>query len=106
MMRWMAQRRKQSCRRPAGRRWAAGAALLALLSGAPMAAAAPAPDENEARDGRLEGFTSKDTTSNGQANVPVALEKSGTGMSYIMFGVLTVISIGVLFKDAKRSHLD
>lgn len=31
---------------------------------------------------------------------------SGTALTYMLFIVLALISLGVLFKDAKRSHLD
>jgi len=54
-----------------------------------------AQDEAEKVDGRLEGF--------GKA---VKVEPASQTLLWIVFVLLAAICVSVLFKDAKRSHLD
>ena len=79
-----------------------GRALLALVVAATVALpATPAhaqdDDELETPDARYEGYA-------GTTNV--ALEPGSTAVTYLLFAGLAVLAVGVMFKDAKRSHLD
>lgn len=66
---------------------------IAALTATPGNAVA---QENELNhDARLEGY--KDS---------VALEEGNLAMTWLGFGVVSVIALLALFKDAKRSHLD
>lgn len=57
---------------------------------------AHAQDEEELPDARLMGYTG--------ANKPAL--GGGSALSYVLVGFLGVITVGVLFKNARRSHLD
>ncbi len=46
-------------------------------------------------DARLEGY-----------KTPVRLADSGTALTWMLFLFLAALALGVLFKDAKRTHLD
>jgi hypothetical protein len=73
----------------------AGFALMAMLA-APLAALAARPEaEREILDGRLEGYASN-----------VTLEGGSTGLTWVVFIILTIVCLAGLFKDAKRTHLD
>ena len=73
----------------------AGFALMAMLA-TPMAALAQrGGEEREVLDGRLEGYASN-----------VTLEGGSTGLTWVVFIILTIVCLGGLFKDAKRTHLD
>ena len=73
----------------------AGFALMAMLA-TPLAALAARPEaDREILDGRLEGYASN-----------VTLEGGSTGLTWVVFIILTIVCLGGLFKDAKRSHLD
>lgn len=68
---------------------------LAVLL-APLVASAQKEDEETALlEGRLEGFPAD-----------VRLESTNTGLLWIMIGFVSVIALGALFKNAKRTHLD
>jgi len=69
-------------------------ALLPLLI--PAATFAASEDPTELREARLEGYTSK-----------VMLQEPGsTGLTWLLLVLLGILGLSVLFKDAKRSHLD
>ena len=74
----------------------AGFALLAMLA-TPLSALAQrrGEEEREVIDGRLEGYASN-----------VTLPGGSTGLLWVMFIILTVVGLGAMFKDAKRTHLD
>ena len=73
----------------------AGFAVMAMLATPLAALAARDEPEREIIDGRLEGYASN-----------VTLEGGSTGLTWVVFIILTVICLGGLFKDAKRTHLD
>lgn len=68
-------------------------ACLLPLAGAPEFAAAQEIEFEH--DGRREGYGEK-----------LAVEGGNKAMTWLGFGVLSVIALLALFKDAKRSHLD
>ena len=76
------------------RRVTSTACGFALLLGS-FPAFSRAADDAPEHDGRLEGYSDS-----------VALEKSGVGLTWLLFIVLSLIGCSVLFKNAKRSHLD
>ena len=67
--------------------------LLVLLAN-PLSALAQEA-EREILDARLEGYKSN-----------VTLEGGSSALTWILFIVLTLLALGGLFKDAKRTHLD
>ena len=76
------------------RRWLLLACLcLSAVVLAPTTARAQ--DEEVKVDARLEGY---------QGNVSV--ENQSTALIWLLFVFLAVCAVGVLFKDAKRTHLD
>jgi hypothetical protein len=54
-----------------------------------------AQDEPKIYDARLEGYENNYT-----------LDAGGTGLTWLLLVVLGALCIGVLFKSAKRTHLD
>lgn len=67
-----------------------------LLTGLSLAPAALAQDEEEIKmDARLEGYAS-----------PVFMNKASNASVWFLLLACGVISIGVMFMNAKRSHLD
>ena len=69
---------------------------LAVLLTPVIVLARSSEDEDTVKlEGRLEGYTSK-----------VRLESSSTALTWLMIGFLSAIAIAVLFKNAKRTHLD
>lgn len=52
-------------------------------------------DESKIYDARLEGYGSN-----------VTLENSSTALMWLLLVVLAAICVGVMFKNAKRTHLD
>jgi hypothetical protein len=60
----------------------------------PMTARA-AEDESTSYDARIEGYGQK-----------VQLDAGSTALTWLLLVVLGVLSVAVLFKDAKRTHLD
>ena len=78
----------------AARRFAVVLALtVAYLMPLPVAYAQD--DEKGPTEARLENYPSK-----------VTLEDSGTALTWVIFLVLTGLTILVMFKNANRSHLD
>ena len=70
--------------------------LLACLWAFTLApAAALAQEEEVERDARLEGYASK-----------VALDNDSTALMWILLIVLGALAMGVMFKNARRTHLD
>jgi len=69
--------------------------LVGLIALMPlMARASSSDDEGPVQDARLQGYPS-----------PV-FNEGGSGTTYLFFVVLTLITAGVMFMNAKRSHLD
>ena len=68
---------------------------LTLLSVLLAPALALADDAPEPYDARMLGYPSS-----------VQLDGGGTALSWIVLVLLGVLTIAVLFKDAKRTHLD
>ena len=76
-------------------RWLAAFALaMTLIACAPRTTLAD--DEPEVYDGRLLGYENKN----------VQLDSSATALIWLLLIVLIILCAGVMFKDAKRSHLD
>ncbi len=69
-----------------------GTALVLLSS--PLAATAQ-DEETVYYDARLEGYAA-----------PVTLEGGSTALTWVLLIVLTLLALGGMFKDAKRTHLD
>ena len=79
---------------------AARRTLLAVTLSASMVLAAPSAamaqdDEVSGVDPRIEGYSK-----------PTALEDSSAALTWALFGTMLVIGLSVLFKNAKRTHLD
>lgn len=70
--------------------------LMAIFTiAAPVAAFAQDEEEDKIYDARLEGYAT-----------PVTLDSKSTALTWLLVGALAVACVGVMFKDAKRSHLD
>jgi len=72
--------------------------IAALIVGLVLAlpGAVRAEDNSDiTHDARTEGFTPK-----------AQVEKNSVALVWLLFIFLALVSMGVLFKDAKRSHLD
>jgi hypothetical protein len=67
---------------------------LTMLGAAPMSALAD-DTTPKSYDGRLDDYIK-----------PVTLDNSGTGLTYFLWAALGALALAVMFKDAKRSHLD
>ena len=67
---------------------------IAIVAMAPASARA-ADDESTSYDARIEGYPTK-----------VQLDAGSTGLTWLLLVVLGVLTVAVLFKDAKRTHLD
>jgi hypothetical protein len=77
-------------------RWVLLACLWAFTLVAVLApGGALAQEEEVTRDARLEGYTSN-----------VALDSDSTALMWILLIFLGGIGMGVMFKNAKRTHLD
>ena len=77
-------------------RWVLVACLWAFTLAAVVApGVALAQEEEVERDARLEGYASN-----------VALDGDSTALMWILLIFLGSIAMGVMFKNAKRSHLD
>ena len=74
---------------------AAGMLLALLLCGAMPGAAHAVEDERVVVDARLETFPGN-----------VTLDPGSTAFTWIVWSILTVLALSVLFKNAKRTHLD
>ena len=77
--------------------------ILPLLLVAAMTSAAGAQEEDEqAPEGRLQGFSQLD----GKVGpVKIAEARGGAGTWFMLAG-LGVLGVGVMFKNGKRTHLD
>jgi hypothetical protein len=67
---------------------------LTMLGAAPMSALAD-DTTPKSYDGRLDDYIK-----------PVTLDNRGTGLTYFLWAALGALALAVMFKDAKRSHLD
>jgi hypothetical protein len=67
---------------------------VSLIAATPHAAMA-GDDDAEHYDARVQGY-----------DPDVELKSSGTSMAWIMIIFMGVVCVSVIFKDAKRSHLD
>jgi hypothetical protein len=81
-----------AARRPLSRRWLAPlmCAVIALTSATP----AFAQDEDEMPDARIAGYTEK-----------IGIGGSST-FTYVLAAFLGLISVGITFKNSRRTHLD
>ncbi len=78
------------------RRLLTWAASVFVMLAVPLAAlAADSPEEREILDARLEGKP-----------MNVTLDSGSSALTWILFGILTAVALGGLFKDARRTHLD
>jgi hypothetical protein len=78
------------------KRWMLAAALaLVLVASAPVHASSSDDEESTPPDARLSGYDKN-----------VVLDSSTTALTWVLLIVLTIVTLGVLFKDAKRTHLD
>ena len=74
----------------------AACVMLVTIAVTPMSALARQQEpEREIIDARLEGY-----------ETIVALPESTTALTWLLFAFLGVVCLAVLFKDAKRTHLD
>ena len=82
---------------PSGLKKSLAAILLAVsfVAATPHSAMATREEDIEHYDGRLQGY-----------DPDVELKSSSTGMAWILTVCLGVVCVVVIFKDAKRSHLD
>lgn len=71
-----------------------GLGLIALLL-VPAMAMAQSDDSLEPVDARLEGYATS-----------VTLESESNALTWLLLTFLAVVCLSVLFKDAKRTHLD
>lgn len=70
--------------------------VFGVLAVACCPLAALAQDEGPAYyDARLEGYPTN-----------VTLDLSSTGLTWLLFVFLSIVCIGVMFKNARRTHLD
>jgi len=72
------------------------AALLLLTAVSAFPVGSRADEKSEAVDARLESYQQA-------GNLP---DPGGTVPTWMFFGVLSVMVVGVLFMNAKRTHLD
>ena len=78
------------------KRWVPLACLwVTFLAAALRPAVALAQEEEVPRDARLEGYPQK-----------VHVDNDSPALSYIFLIVLGALALGVMFKNAKRTHLD
>lgn len=71
-------------------------ALLSILFVMPsVTMAARQQEQQEVYDARYEGYAAD-----------VNVKSPGTGGAYFLMALLGVICVGVMFKDARRTHLD
>ena len=68
---------------------------VCLFVAALSPAAALGQEEEVERDARLEGYATK-----------VALDGDSTALTWILLVFLGAVTMGVMFKNAKRTHLD
>jgi hypothetical protein len=68
---------------------------IAVLTMGAIPMSAKADDNSKSYDGRLDDY-----------GKPVTLDNGGTALTYFIWVGLGVVGLIVMFKDAKRSHLD
>jgi hypothetical protein len=71
-------------------------ALTVLLMSPAMTLARQYQEEKEIVDARLEGYD----------KINVSLPSSSTALMWLLLLFLAAVTVSVMFKDAKRSHLD
>lgn len=71
--------------------------LIVLLYTPGITLARRVEEEKEIVDARLEGYGDK---------INVSLPASGTALMWLLLLFLGAVCVGVMFKDAKRTHLD
>ena len=86
-----------NARRPTVRRLASALCAAAVLASTSVARA----DDDEVPDARTAGYV---TPGNNQA--PDVSQKGTSAASYAALVFLAAITVGVMFKNANRSHLD
>ena len=69
--------------------------MLCLVLALPGTARAANDDEDIKNDARTEGYQPK-----------AQVAQNGTALTWLTFSLMSVIALAVLFKDAKRTHLD
>jgi hypothetical protein len=69
--------------------------LIPLLTLAASPGLLLAQDDHPAHDARLENYAQS-----------VVMDGGGTAMAWLLLVALAVLGLSVLFKDARRSHLD
>jgi hypothetical protein len=74
----------------------AGRGLALALAAAVLPAAALAQDEAPKNDARLEGYEARVQFESGDS----------TALMWLLLVFLAMVLMGVMFKNAKRSHLD
>src|SRR4051812_28437637 len=74
--------------------------VIPVLMSPAMALARQYKEEKEILDGRLEGYAK-----NGQP-FSVTVEGGSTGLTWVLLIFLAAICVSVMFKNAKRTHLD
>ncbi|MEM6562315.1 MAG: hypothetical protein AAF656_11995 [Planctomycetota bacterium] len=83
-------------------RWLSGLAAV-LLS---MTLAAPALAQRGAAQKAMEEAEELDVRLQGYDDGPIVLEESSYALTYAVAVGLTLVCVGVMFKNAKRTHLD
>jgi hypothetical protein len=71
------------------------AAVIFLLTLVALPISARADDNAKSYDGRLDDYDKN-----------VTLDNGGTALTYFVSAILGAVAVVVMFKDAKRSHLD
>jgi hypothetical protein len=82
-------------RMPTNKRVASAVGPVLALLAAPLTALAQRADDREVVYGRLEGF-SRDVT----------LQGGSTALTWILLIFLGAVCLSVMFKNARRTHLD
>ena len=79
------------------RRWLFVASVWLLTTAVTLLAPAVAVAQEEAvkNDARLEGYATK-----------VTVDSDSTALSWLLLVFLAMVALGVMFKNAKRTHLD
>ena len=76
------------------------ACLISLAASGVCTPAIAQDDEPKMVDARLEGYGTRDKP------VVVALQQGNTSLTWVLLVILGSMAVGVMFKHAKRSHLD